>query len=158
MSIFDIDKWAEEMAGRILDQVCEENYSSILKLLEAKNKRDAERLGASLTISEAQFASLVLNVSIYRVHGYSYQSYYKTHMAADLTEERLEKYINDKDIGKIIQKTFDERKHNCFHLFERGSEWHLFYFNFSDVKGDHWEQANIFITFHIFGVLIKMNC
>ena len=139
MTISNLGTMIDAMAERIMDNIGEADYASILALLNAKTKRDAERIGKTLTIYKDQFSSLILNAHLYRKDGYCYKQNNMTHVAADLSEKRLQQYVKDRKFSKIIQKTLYERKHNCFHLFEKEDEWHLFYFDFNDVKDKHWK-------------------
>lgn len=135
----NLETMIDEMAERIVDSIGGADYGNILGLLKAKTKKDAERIGKVLTINKDQFSSLILNAHLYRKDGYCYKQHTMTHMAADLSEERLEQYVENRDFSKIIQKAFVERKHNCFHFFERAAEWHLFYFDFDDIANKHWK-------------------
>lgn len=61
MTKSNLETMIDEMAERIVDSIGGADYSNILDLLEAKTKKDAVRIGNTLTINKDQFTSLVLN-------------------------------------------------------------------------------------------------
>ena len=115
-------------------------------LLEIKSKADVDKYCRSLQLTEFELFLLIHNCNqIYFKH----QSRFQEHIPADreITDndrENLDKR-NFRSFSRKISSLLEFRKRSHIHLFERGAEWHLFYYTYSDIetkRKSHWKGGS----------------
>jgi hypothetical protein len=124
----------------------------LAQLFVLGKKREAEKHLRKLTIYKEDFIALIHNSdSIGFSHSLVRKQFVPDYLhitKSDLDAVRKSAHGNLSPEAwatlRKVRTTFDERKVNHCHLFERGSEWHAFIFSYEDItRGDrqHWEHG-----------------
>jgi len=109
-------------------------------------KKDLISYGKRVRISEDELFLLIHNCSQI---GFKHRSKFPQFVPQDRkildSDEADLKQGNPLKIRNKIKRIFEERKNYMVHLFERGKEWHLFYYTYKDMEtGDksHWKHGS----------------
>lgn len=127
--------------------------STIAALMNAKSFDEAERVARNHAISHDSFSGSIYCLSARE------KFHYTKHTHQILPENLVKKnkptflYIEDKKIMAVkgnhelsdgeLKKLITDRKVMCIHDFQKEDEWHLFYFTYRDIKGEHWKTEHI---------------
>jgi len=115
-------------------------------LLEFTKKSKAVAYCKSIILPEKELGILIKNCSQIR---FTHRSKFKEFVPQD--REILDADIsamkkgNPRQFVSKFDRILKERKVNHIHLFERGKEWHCFYFSYSDIessKESHWKRGS----------------
>ncbi len=129
------------------DEVAALGVPDSLKLLfQIDKKSQVKKHCRTLQISEYDLFVLIHNCcQIDFKHLSKFPEYVPDHL--EITEDDREnmKTGKPKTFTKKVHSTMLERRHISVHFFERGLEWHCFYFSYDDIKsneGNHWEYGS----------------
>jgi hypothetical protein len=98
-----------------------------------------------LHITEFEFFLLIHNCAqINFNHQSKFSEFVPGHLGLPKIPERLDE-VSMRQVSKKILGALQERKRIHAHLFERDSQWHCFYFSYSDIPSDataHWKHGD----------------
>ncbi len=128
---------------------------AVLELLQARKKRDAERIARSFVLPASVFVDLILEARAGTLEPYRYACAFprKTPAELELTPEDLDAIARN-GVGPLspaaqrafrkADQTFQARQLGAAHLFyTRDSRyWHLFAFDQRDIQGEHWSGTS----------------
>jgi len=136
--------------------------SNLVKLLDAGNKRKAQRIAErDLVLQDQELSDLIGQAHLY---GYEYRCKHKEFRPADLAVPSVHDLAKaDPETGKFtregkkafnrIQAIFAQRRILHVHWFQFGLEWHCFFFDRSDLMGGHWSEGDhIHYLSHLWGL------
>jgi hypothetical protein len=117
----------------------------ISALLQISKKSEAKKYCRALTISEFELFLFIQNCfSMGYFHKSRFPDFVPEHLViSDADYEQLHDGIPShvlKKLGPLLK----ERKHITVHMFEKGQEWHCFYFSYSDIAAEknHWNHGS----------------
>jgi hypothetical protein len=117
---------------------------NLKNLLAMSRKADIEKLCKRLTISQWDLFLLIHNCSQLKIrHRSKFPEFVPPHLEiTDNDRSRLKEGVGAA-FAKKLTSLMRERRNICVHLFERGLEWHCFYFSYRDIEtdGNHWSQG-----------------
>ena len=109
--------------------------NTLKRLLEIRKKREVIKYCKSITLSEDDLVLLMYNC---KKIGFSWRSKFKEFVPKHLkiTDCEVDELKQEKPqkLRKKVKSIFEERKKVCIHLFEKGSEWHCFYYSDKDME------------------------
>jgi hypothetical protein len=125
----------------------------LCSLLEIKSKSHAEKYCRNLRLTEFELFLLIHNCSQI---DFTHQSRFAQYVPPerDITDSDREN-LKEANFAKFANKMvalLEARKSSHIHLLERGKEWHLFYYNFSDtaeIGKTHWEGPHLHYISHL---------
>jgi hypothetical protein len=135
----------------------------IIELFEAPTKKAAIDVARRLTITNTQFANLVINAQWqlgYR-HRQRIRDFRPNHHEAfsDDISRALGRIKGpgpvSADVAKDLRKMnalSSEHKHVVAHLFSKGAKWHCFFFDFDDLLGEHHTGPHLHYISHRWSV------
>jgi hypothetical protein len=116
----------------------------IKSLLQARDKRGAERLGSRVTIRENDLFLAIHNCGQI---GFSHRSKFCEFIPTHLHVDREDFVKDGKPQEKAVKKAsslFKFRRQVQVHFFESKSLWHCFYFSYEDIENEtdnHWKMG-----------------
>lgn len=141
-----VEKRVRRLQSKYNKSISGEGVSENLStLLEISKKAEAEKYCKTLLISEHDLFLLIHNcVQIGFKHRSRFPQYVPSH--GEIQPEDKEKMKNGdfKQITKKVNAIFTQRRNIYVHIFERGVEWHCFYFSLGDIdvgEKNHWIQG-----------------
>lgn len=115
-------------------------------LLEFTKKSKAIAYCKRIILPEIELGILIKNCSQIE---FTHRSKFKQFVPKDRKIQDADftamKKGNPRQFVAKLDQILQERKINHVHLFERGKEWHCFYFTYSDIASDqvsHWKQGS----------------
>jgi hypothetical protein len=134
-----IKKLAKEESTKIVKKTKRGGIPSHLRiLLSLKRKKEVLRYIKNIVMTNHDLPNLILTC---KCLGFTHQSKHIQFVPEDLfltDDERAgfsKKNISEDGANKVdkkISEIFKNRKYLSVHLFERGDEWHIFYFDYHD--------------------------
>jgi|GEM_PF-3838746 len=115
--------------------------SKLLELFSLKKKKDAEKFAKNFYLLKIDFVRAIFNAQICGFTHHKIFNYFLPEDVRTTPEEReaLGKngigQIRDKKAKKIVKKIqehFKKRRVVTAHIFMKGTEWHLLYFDYND--------------------------
>jgi hypothetical protein len=161
-----IDKLAREEAEKIKRRTKRGGIPSSLRiLLSLKEKKKAVSWIKKMTISTQYISNLILNC---KKLGYIHRKKHKEFIPEDKKQRIEEMQINfvtktgeailydEEKIIRQLAARYLNRKYSTAHLFEKGNEWHLFYFDHNDMYiptgvNHHSKGPHIHYISHLWG-------
>lgn len=161
---------AEDLTKRFHLMISARGFpEKIKRLFEIKDKKSAERYCKTLHLNGYDISDSRFNAD---QAGFSHTNKHLEIVPEDLEPTKVQKDafrniselgpIQNKDARKYLQKisaTFKQRKNINAHLYERGKEWHLFWFTYHDsIPGNigqepHWQGGNhVHYTSYLWGL------
>lgn len=126
---------------------------TISALMAAKNFDEAERISRSKTIFQNSFSGSVF--CLRSAENFQYTVHTHQIPPSNLANKNKPSFLHVEN-GKILavggkhelsdgelKKLITDRKIMHIHDFQKDAEWHLFFFTYRDVKGEHWETGHI---------------
>jgi len=117
--------------------------SNLVRLFEIEKKSELESYSKTLEINDRDFVELVMNChQLGYKHFRKHKEFVPDHL--NLSDDLKSIKTNPKKVMRTISAIFDARKYISAHLFidqTSQSRWHLFYFDFNDLRHDeesHW--------------------
>lgn len=119
---------------------------SVITLFSFKKKRETVKFCRGIAVTEHELFLLAHNCLQI---GFKHKSKFTEFIPQ--VRKVLDSDIADMKNGKPrqflmkVSRIIEERKRYHVHLFERGSEWHCFYFTYRDMdtgKGSHWRHGS----------------
>ena len=116
--------------------------ASILALLNAPSKKEAEKIIQTMSIEWAEFVSCLASMHAKPPLGLKYERYFADHLPA---QYKIEDSDLAGDAKKLIGKLaghHNQKKIVCAHIFSKdATKWHCFYFSEKDITGQHWKYG-----------------
>jgi hypothetical protein len=128
-----------------LQKISREGIPDNLKtLLTVPRKGDVGKLCKQLVISQWDLFLLIHNCNQLKFrHRSRFPEFIPSHLEINDNDRSQMKDGALEAFSKKIHSLMRERRNICVHLFERGPEWHCFYFSYRDIKTEdnHWSQG-----------------
>ena len=136
----------ERRRGEYHDKVNQIGVPDKLKrLFLITKKAEVEQYCRNIVLSEYDLFLLIHNCSqIHFTHRSKFKQYVPEHLIVSHTDRDEMKAGNPKKFLTKIHSTLLERRYTHVHLFERGSDWHCFYFSHQDIEPastNHWKYG-----------------
>ena len=126
---------------------------SYTKLINADTKNAATKLCKEITITHEQFSDFI---QLSQEDGYEHELLRSEFLPNGIQKEEMPNLVHYEEGKEVyvggetnlsegqLKSAITQRKRIHVHFFDKNDDWHCFYFTFSDVKGDHWnEQEHI---------------
>jgi hypothetical protein len=154
-------KLALEISRKTIDELdikdAKKGVPNKLKaLLEINKKSKAIKYCKNLELSEDELYLLIHNSTQIGFKCRSkFAKYIPSHLKlTDLDISRLRNNQLEK-FRKKVKAIFSERRHISAHFFERGNQWHCFYFAFQDLEPTHWRCSHLHYVSYLWPQLTK---
>ena len=115
--------------------------NKLLELFSLKKKKDVEKCAKNFLLLKKDFVRAIFNA---KICGFTHHKIFRYFLPDDIrtTQEEREALAKNgigqikdkkaKKFAKKIQEHFKKRRVVTAHIFVKGKEWHLLYFDFND--------------------------
>lgn len=123
------------------------------EVIQTPIKKKADQKSRGMSLSKKNFSNTII---ILKSEGWKHNLQTFEHVPENLKGKKIPQVARydgkNKDVVEIIGETdlkpgevkqiITQRKVMHLHTFEKEDNWFAFYFTFSDLKGDHWDNTN----------------
>jgi hypothetical protein len=138
----------------------------IREMLDAKRKKDVERIADEIVISAEEFYDLCMNCRMLGLSRHSKFQHFEPEQRLLTGDERARLVAPDgdpagRDEEKVVAKVrqlFVEREHRSIQMFANSDVWHCFFFSLEDIADDanHWRGgSHLHFVNHVFDPRLK---
>jgi len=145
-----INKMADEMANKLLQELEIEIPEYLRKILEINKKSELKKYCKTITVTQKDFGILVYNsAKLGYIHQIKYNNFVPDHLQT--TDDEVDSLSSTKAGEKIVGPaksfvnkiiaTFEQRRYLVAHIFYNQDKGHCFYFDQRDIQNNHWKNG-----------------